>query len=112
MSVPGLAGRVGSTSEQLPQMWDQSRPTDQRATHVEGFGSERVPKDQALAAGGMMRPGAALLTSARTCAVSLPAGVRGVVIQSADFYRNFYRTGRNGVEAISTLQDCSSQKPR
>ena len=28
-----------------------------------------------------------------------------------NFYRNFYRTGRNGVEAISTLQPCSSQKP-
>jgi hypothetical protein len=24
------------------------------------------------------------------------------------FYRNFYRTGRNGVEAVSTLQHCSS----
>lgn len=28
-----------------------------------------------------------------------------------NFYRNFYRTGRNGVEAVSTLQHCSLRLP-
>ena len=33
-------------------------------------------------------------------------------IRSSDFYRNFYRTGKNGVEAVSRSQQCDLNNTR